>query len=85
MAPLPDIRSRTDRTLVRLSLAGEEEAGNELARRYQKPVERLIHMIVGSRQVAAELAQEARTWQSRQPEHKLAQFERGNVGRPRAG
>jgi RNA polymerase sigma-70 factor (ECF subfamily) len=63
-----DLRFRTDRTLVRLILAGDESeesrlvrrrAENELVRRYQEPLEDLILMMVGNRETAEELAQDA--------------------------
>ncbi|MBI4501087.1 MAG: RNA polymerase sigma factor [Gemmatimonadetes bacterium] len=59
MTPVPDIRTRTDRTLVRRCLGGDELAQTELVRRYRKPMENLVHMMVGNRQTAADLVQEA--------------------------
>ncbi len=54
-----DIRARTDRTLVRFILDGNEIAQSELVRRYRKQMEKVVHGMVGNRQTAQDLVQEA--------------------------
>src|SRR5262249_27041977 len=58
MTPRGNLMYHDDGTLVRLALTGEQEASNILAQRYHKPVERLIHKMIGSRELEADLVQD---------------------------